>query len=263
MCIQYIGAVYVRLVFTGAKNEQCCTQDKELLFVCDCLMKGVYPVASVRMNIMDSTAVRFRRDLLEWADEGMREFPWRESSASLYEVLMAEFFLSRTRAQVVARVIPEFLEEFPDFEAIRDAEKERIAEVIRPTGLQNRRAEALKELAATIDDDIPRNPDELMELPRVGQYVAHATLCFALGEPLFIRDTNVTRIFDRLLGDDWPDSEEEQDQILQESVPEDAPRLYNLALLDFGAEVCTARSPRCEDCFAAEYCAYYNEEVAA
>jgi A/G-specific adenine glycosylase len=209
-----------------------------------------------------TTAERFREDLLEWSEDNQREFPWRDPDATLYEVLMSEFFLSRTRAQVVARVIPDFLDEFPNMEALRRADRDRIAEVIRPTGLQNRRAAALEEVAETLEDrDIPRSPDELRDLPRVGEYVANATLCFALGEPLYIQDTNVTRIYERLLGDDWPGDESEQAELLEALVPNGHARRYNLALLDFADALCSARSPQCADCFASEYCTYYSEEM--
>lgn len=203
---------------------------------------------------------RFREDLLEWAEEHIREFPWRDPSITMYEMLMSEFFLSRTRAEVVARVIPDFLDSFPDLEALREASEDEIAAVIRPTGLQNRRAKALKEIAEELEGEVPRDVEALQSLPRVGEYVAHATLCFGLERPLFIKDTNVTRVFQRVLGDDWPEDDGEQATLLQELVPEESPRLYNLALLDFGAEICTARSPRCEECFANAYCSYYEEK---
>gem|GEM_PF-1608560 len=205
-------------------------------------------------------AVEFREGLLTWSRGNLREFPWREPERRFYEVLMSEFFLARTRAVVVARVIPEFLQEFPDLPALREADEDQIAEVIRPTGLQNRRAEALKELAQTVDGNtIPRSAEELRELPRVGEYVAHATMCFGLGKPYFIRDTNVNRIFERILGDDWPEADSEKAELLSEVVPEDEPERYNLALLDFGAEICTAQSPQCEECFASDYCLYYAD----
>lgn len=209
------------------------------------------------------TAERFRRDLLEWSHEGTREFPWRDQEASLYEVFVSEMFLSQTRASVVARVIPEFLDEFPDMDTIREADVDDIAEVIRPMGMQNRRSRALKETAEILHGrDIPRNVDELRELPRVGEYVANATLTFALEEPVFIRDTNVERIFSRVLGEGWPEDTGEQADLLAALVPADTARRYNLALLDFGAEICTARSPSCDACFASSYCSYFEQMEA-
>ncbi|WP_435348683.1 hypothetical protein [Haloarchaeobius sp. HRN-SO-5] len=203
---------------------------------------------------------RFREDLMEWTDVNMREFPWRDDGLSFYDVFIAEFFLARTRADVVEGVYPEFLSRFPDFEAISKASHEEIVEVIQPMGLQNRRADALKQMADRLrEEGLPRNEELLLELPRVGQYATNATLCFAENEPRPIVDTNIDRIFGRILGDEWPEDRDEQIKLLDELVPSDSGRLYNLGLLDFGALVCTARSPRCEECFARDYCRYYNE----
>jgi A/G-specific adenine glycosylase len=200
----------------------------------------------------------FRVDLMAWGQQHQRDFPWRDPDISLYEMLMAEFFLARTRAPVVARVFPEFIEEFPNLATLREADESRIAEVIRPTGLQNRRAAALKELAASLEGrSVPDSAEELMELPRVGRYVANATLTFGHGAPLPILDTNVERVFGRLLGDAWPPHEEAQLELLSEVLPDDEARQFNLFLLDFGSEVCSAQAPDCESCFAAAYCSYY------
>lgn len=36
-------------------------------------------------------------------------------------------------------------------------------------------------------------------------------------------------------------------------------RRYNLALIDFGAMVCTSQNPACEACFIKEFCDYYQQ----
>lgn len=197
---------------------------------------------------------------MEWTDVNMRDFSWRDDEISFYEVFIAEFFLARTRADVVEGVYPEFLSKFPDFESIASASNEEIIDVIEPMGLQNRRADALKRIAERVGDEgLPRDEELLLELPRVGQYATNATLCFAENESKPIVDTNIDRIFGRILRDEWPEHRDEQIELLDALVPSEEARLYNLGLLDFGALVCTARSPRCEECFARDYCGYYNE----
>jgi len=56
---------------------------------------------------------RFPTNLLEWGQENRREYPWRESNRTLYEVFVAEFFLTQTPVDNVAAVYPSFLERFP------------------------------------------------------------------------------------------------------------------------------------------------------
>ena len=55
---------------------------------------------------------RFRTSLLEWGKENRREYPWRESNRTLYEVFAAEFFLTQTPADNVAAVYPSFHKHF-------------------------------------------------------------------------------------------------------------------------------------------------------
>lgn len=199
---------------------------------------------------------RFRSDLLRWADENLREFPWREPDRSLYEVFVAEFFLTQTPANNVSAVYPQFLERFPSLEAIDEASEDELVDVIEPLGFYNMRSKALKRIAAE-NETLPETTEELVELTRVGRYVANATLCFARGEPLPILDRNVVRVYSRVFSEDWTRSSTEQLRFAERLVPKNRARLYNLALLDFGAAIC-APKPSCGECFANEYCTYYQ-----
>lgn len=200
---------------------------------------------------------RFRTDLFEWGAENYREFPWREPDRTLYEVFVAEFFLTQTPAENVETVYPEFVDRYPSLGAIDDASADELRDLIRPLGFYNMRTEALKQIAAD-NDTLPEEPSELETLPRVGQYVANATVCFARERPLPIVDRNIERIYSRVFGELWPETPEGQTEFAADLVPESAPRVYNLALLDFGAAVCRPE-PQCESCFATAYCDYYRE----
>lgn len=200
---------------------------------------------------------RFRASLLEWSTQNLRDFAWREPNRSLYEVFVAEFFLTQTPAENVASVYPTFLERFPSLDAIEEATRDELVEIIEPLGFYNIRADALKTIAAEYDS-LPDEPDELSDLQRVGQYVANATLCFAHREPLPVLDRNVERIYGRMFGEEWPDSPSDQLQFATRLVPKDDARAYNLALLDFGASVCQP-DPLCQRCFASGYCKYDNQ----
>lgn len=207
----------------------------------------------------DPTRERFRQELLKWAEDNLRDFPWREPDRTLYEVFVAEFFLTQTPAENVRTVYPNFLSKYPTIEKLEEADQDEIKEVIKPLGFQRMRAEALTKIADQVDT-LPSDGDELLDLPRVGPYVANATLCFALERPRVIADRNVVRVYDRVFREEFPEKESERRKFASEMLPEDGSvaRTYNLALLDFGALVCTKRSPRCADCFANEYCSYYR-----
>lgn len=136
--------------------------------------------------------------------------------------------------------------------------------MIEPLGFQRMRAEALSKISSQVDS-IPTTRDELLELPRIGSSVANATLCFTLERRLPSVDRNVVRVYERVFGDAFPDTERDQRRFATAMLPEGGPRarMYNLALLDFGALVCTKWKPHCTEFFAKDYCIYYADVVAS
>lgn len=211
------------------------------------------------MERLPAGAERFQKDLLQWSRGNLREFPWREEDRTPFEILVAEIFLKQTRASTVADIYPAFMSEYPGPEALQEASKEEIIELIRPLGLYNHRADALKEIGKILGgSEVPSTRGELLELPQVGPYVANATLCFGFGENVPIVDSNIRRVYTRLF---YWNNNDVSDSVIwdlaRRILPEDEAQRFNLALLDFGARICTDTSPHCEQCFAQSYCGYY------
>jgi A/G-specific adenine glycosylase len=168
--------------------------------------------------------------LLAWFDRDGRDLPWRRTRDP-YAILVSEVMLQQTQ---VERVVPRYLdwlERWPSADALAAASP---ADVIRAwQGLgYNRRGLNLHRAARHIAE---RGwPDDLTELPGVGQYTAAAVRNFALGHDVLPVDTNVRRIQER-------------------TGREFSPRAGQ-ALMDLGATVCLARVPRCGVCPLAGEC---------
>lgn len=47
---------------------------------------------------------------------------------------------------------------------------------------------------------------------------------------------------------------EKIEQDLMKELPKDHWILYNIQIITFGRSICTARNPKCEECFLAGYC---------
>lgn len=210
--------------------------------------------------MINNRARKFRSSLLSWAEGNLREFSWRESDLPIYEVFIAEFLLTQTPAENVAKVYPDFIKSYPSLTAINAADRSELVNIIEPLGFYNMRADALKKIASEYET-LPVNETELVKLPRVGPYVANATLCFALERPLPIVDRNVVRTYRRVFGEEFPESDSDQREFAAAMLPEGGRRArsYNLALLDFGALVCTSDSPLCSECFASSHCTYFQK----
>lgn len=205
----------------------------------------------------------FRSELLSWAGENYRNFPWRRTEDP-YKILVTEILLQRTLAQKVVPVYENFFARWSTLEEIADAEVDEVADVLEPLGLQNRRARALVEIGKRLSQSgVPRSNAELLELPFVGRYAAAATLCFAFGEARAVVDVNVVRIYGRVFGFNW---ESDQDshawEFAEEMLPDDQAQEYNIALLDFGAAMCTASNPSCSVCPLSGICEYFQKENA-
>ena len=155
----------------------------------------------------------------------------------------------------VARVLPAyaaFLRRFPTLGALSRA---TLADVLRAwAGLgYNRRARDLHRIARLHPRRLPVTREGLDALPGVGAYTAGAVTCFSRAESVAFADTNVRRVLGRaLLG--RIASEREAVVLDERLVPRRGADRWHHALMDLGATVCLARTPRCGACPIAALC---------
>jgi len=200
--------------------------------------------------------------LIDWYRNNGREYPWRKNRIP-YRILIAEIMLQRTRADQVAPVYLSFLKKFPDLEKLSQASKEEIAKYFSKLGLirRARLVELLaKELLARFDGRIPKNREELLSLPSIGEYMADAVLCFAFDEDVAVVDSNVCRVIGRVL-DLKAKGEARRDpqfrQAMNELLPLGEAKEFNWAIIDLGALICTSRNPSCKVCPISRFCNHY------
>jgi A/G-specific adenine glycosylase len=103
------------------------------------------------------------------------------------------------------------------------------------------------------DGVVPADYDELRALPGVGAYTAAAVASFAYRRRHAVLDTNVRRVLARAVGGvEYPPKSQTTAEVrLAESLlPPDPPvaARWSVAIMELGALVCTARTPRCADC---------------
>ena len=103
------------------------------------------------------------------------------------------------------------------------------------------------------DGIVPDTREELMRLPGVGRKTANVVLSNAFGMPAIAVDTHVSRLAFRLgLSDEKDPFKIELD--LQKVFPMSSwTKMHHLLILH-GRRVCTARSPKCQDCSLKSYC---------
>ena len=190
---------------------------------------------------------------------GRHGLPWR-LTRDPYAVLVSEVMLQQTQVERVLPYYSAWIERWPDFAALASAPASEVIRAWRGLGY-NRRALNLHRLAVEVTERhggfLPGGPKQLLALPGVGEYTASAIRCFARDERAPVADTNIARVVCRVtLGAsahrDVPGGE--MRDALAEILPRRAARDHNLALMDLGAMICTARKPACDRCPVAGLC---------
>jgi len=193
-----------------------------------------------------------------------RDLPWRRPGFTAWGTLVSEIMLQQTP---VARVVPRlelWLERWP---TPRDLAASPASEAVRAWDRLGypRRALALHAAAVAIverhDGVVPEDVPSLLALPGVGDYTARAVAVFAFGHRHPVVDTNVRRVLARAVeglaeplapkaGRDLP--------LMEAQLPEDTEeaRVVSAGVMELGALVCTARSPRCDVCPLVDGCAW-------
>lgn len=197
-----------------------------------------------------------------FADHG-RELPWRGEGATPWRVLVSEIMLQQTP---VARVLPVYeiwVRRWPTPEALA---AEPSGEAVRAWGRLGypRRALRLWQSAGVIAERfagvVASDVDELLQLPGVGQYTARAVAAFGFGRRTPVVDTNVRRVLNRVVrGTNDAGPATPADLVLMESllpVDETTAARFSAAVMELGALVCTAATPRCPDCPLVDRCAW-------
>ena len=104
---------------------------------------------------------------------------------------------------------------------------------------------------------VPSTMEELTALAGVGRKTANVIRGNIYHEPSVVVDTHVKRISRRLGLTKNKDPEKIEFDLMKE-LPKDHWILYNIQIITFGRSICTARSPKCEQCFLQKYCKEYK-----
>ena len=93
----------------------------------------------------------FQQSVLDWSRVNLESFPWRDSSRTPFEVLIAELLLKRTTAKAAASVYQDFLDRFPTIESVAAASVKSLATAFSRVGLQQQRARSAQGPSPPLD----------------------------------------------------------------------------------------------------------------
>lgn len=187
-----------------------------------------------------------------------------ESGGDPWRLLVMARLSAQCTDERVNIVCRDLFREIPDAQAMADAPLAQIEELIRPCGLFRTKAKSLKESAAmlltTYEGRVPDTMEELLSLPGVGRKIANLLLGDIYKKGGIVADTHCIRICGRI--GFYPEELKDPlrvERILTPVIPVAEQSDFCHRIVHFGREICTARSPKCEDCPMREICDHGKE----
>jgi len=198
--------------------------------------------------------------LLDWYDGNARELPWR-SIQSPYRTWVSEIMLQQTQVDTVIPYFENWMIRFPDISSLASADEQDVLSLWEGLGYYSR-ARNLHRVAKMVRDErngeLPQFPKDLQKLPGIGPYSAAAVASIAFGVDVAAVDGNIRRVLSRLFDIQEPDRSREGEKKLwalaESHLPKGNAGVYNQALMDLGATICTPKDPACDCCPIEPHC---------
>ncbi len=174
-----------------------------------------------------------------------------------WQLLFATILSAQCTDARVNIVTADLFRKYPSVEAFAGADLSELEEDIRPTGFYHNKAKNIIGCARMLLEKhggkVPDTIEELTELPGVGRKTANVIRGNIYHQPSIVVDTHVKRI-SKKLGFTKEEDPEKIEFALMEILPEEYWILYNIHIIQLGRTICTARSPKCNECFLKEVC---------
>ena len=211
----------------------------------------------------------FTTTLLHWFRENGRELPWRQTRDP-YAIWLSEIILQQTRIEQGRPYWERFMRRWPTVSDLAAATEDEVLREWQGLGYYSRARNlhtAARQIVAA--GGFPTTLEGIRALKGVGDYTAAAIGSFAFDLPAAVVDGNVYRVLARHYGIATPinttEGKREFTALAQELLLPALNRegkgagLFNQAIMDFGATLCTPQSPRCPQCPLMETCIALRE----
>lgn len=164
------------------------------------------------------------------------------------------------RVNIVAKPL---FQKYPDAAAFANADYDELCEDIRSTGFYRNKAKNIisccQRLLSEYGGEVPDTMDELLTLAGTGRKTANLVLGDVFGKPAVVVDTHCIRL-SRKIGLTENQAPEKIEQDLKKLIAPEEQADFCHRLVAHGRAVCSARSPKCEDCRLNGICKEYSKK---
>ena len=174
-----------------------------------------------------------------------------------HELLIATMLSAQCTDERVNMVTKDLFKKYTSVKDFADADLSELEQDIHSVGFYHAKAthiiEACKRLHEEFEDEVPSDIEDLTSLSGVGRKTANVVRTHIFHIPSIVVDTHVKRISNKLgLTQEHDPVKIEFD--LMKKLPESQWSAINLQIITLGRSICTARSPKCSECFLSDLC---------
>lgn len=178
-----------------------------------------------------------------------------------FELLVAVILSAQCTDKRINMVTPDLFRAFPTPQKMAESSSDEIFEYIKSVSFPNNKAKNLHKMACGLiemyDGIVPDEVDELVKLAGVGRKTANVIVSVIFGKPAMAVDTHVFRVSNRIGLTNNSKTPLETELILTKNFPSELLPIAHHWLILHGRYVCTARSPKCEECGIKNWCKNY------
>ncbi len=174
-----------------------------------------------------------------------------------WQLLIAVILSAQCTDARVNLVTEQLFKTYDSLEKFANADLKELEEAIHSTGFYHSKAKNIiaccKKLVEDYGGQVPADIEDLTGLAGVGRKTANVIRGNIYHVPSIVVDTHVKRI-SRKLGLASEEDPEKIEYELMEVLPRDHWILWNIHIITLGRTICTARSPKCGECFLRSDC---------
>ena len=174
-----------------------------------------------------------------------------------YQLMIAARLSAQCTDARVNIVTKTLFVQFPTLQSFADADLAELEEAVRPCGFYRTKAKSIKDAAQRLmtvyGGVIPDTMDDLLTLPGIGRKTANLLLGDVYHKPAVVTDTHFIRIMGRLGLTKHTEPQKVESDLRKLLPPEESSDFCHRVVL-FGRDVCSARSPKCDNCPLSDFC---------
>lgn len=215
---------------------------------------------------MKKNEIFFAKSISSWGKTNNRKMPWK-GEKNPYLIWLSEIILQQTRVEQGLSYFIAFKEKYPTVKSLAMAPEQDVLKLWEGLGYYSRARNlhfTAKYISKELNGIFPSHFSELLKLKGIGAYTAAAIASFAFDEKKAVVDGNVIRVLSRHFGieNQFHTAQEKRDlqNFADLLIATQNPSIYNQAIMDFGAQICTPKQVDCSPCFLQESCYAYRTD---